>query len=516
MQRSNRMKRCILAHDLGTSGNKATLFAEEGDLVASKTASYSTSYADGNRAEQNPDDWWKAIVDTTRALLAEVKDAEVAAVALSGQMMGCLCIDRDGKPLRPHILYCDQRSVEQEKQIAERIDPLEFYAITGHRISASYSIEKLMWIRQQEPEVFARTAAMLNAKDYINFRLTGVIATDPSDASGTNAYDLNRWAWSEKILEAVELNPSLFPQVRQSIDVIGGITSAVARETGLQAGTPVVCGGGDGSCAGVGVGCVAPGSAYNYLGSSSWIALTVDKPIVDPQRRTMNWAHVVPGLLHPSGTMQTAGAAHSWMAREMCRDKQRQAGEMRENGKNVYQLIDEAIALSPVGANKLLFLPYLLGERTPRWNVDAKGAFIGLTLSHRHEDMLRAVVEGISMNLGYIVNIFRQHVPIHAITVIGGGALSPVWQQIMADTYNAEIHIPNYLEEATSMGAAILGGIGAGIFPNFDVIDRFIKTNKVVQPIPENVAKYKALTPLFDEAYFALCEVYKSLSELRI
>ena len=506
------MKKCILAHDLGTSGNKATLFDESGVLVASKTAAYQTHYADGNRAEQNPNDWWKAIVDTTRALLAEEKNIEVAAVALSGQMMGCLCVNRAGKPLRPHILYCDQRSVEQEQLLSQRIDPLDFYAITGHRISASYSIEKLMWIRQHEPETFAQTAVMLNAKDYINFCLTGVIATDPSDASGTNAYDLNRWAWSEKILEAAELDLSLFPPVRQSIDVIGEITSEVARETGLRAGTPVVCGGGDGSCAGVGVGCVSPGSAYNYLGSSSWVALTVEKPIVDPQRRTMNWAHVVPNLLHPSGTMQTAGAAHSWMAREMCRNEQRQA---RETGENVYQLIDAEIALSPVGANKLLFLPYLLGERTPRWNVDAKGAFIGLTLSHRHEDMLRAVVEGISMNLGYIVNIFRQHVPIDAVTVIGGGALSNVWQQIMADAYDAEIRIPNYLEEATSMGAAILGGIGAGLFPDFNVIDRFIKINKVVRPIPENVAKYKILTPLFDEAYFALCGVYKGLSDLK-
>ena len=504
------MKRCILAHDLGTSGNKATIFDESGLLVASKTAAYQTHYADGNRAEQNPDDWWKAIVDTTRALLSDVKDVELAAVALSGQMMGCLCVNRAGKPLRPHILYCDQRSVEQEQFLSERIDPLEFYAITGHRISASYSIEKLMWIRKHESDVFSQTAVMLNAKDYINFRLTGIIATDPSDASGTNAYDLNRWAWSEKIIEAAELDLSLFPKVRQSIDVIGEITSEAARETGLRSGTPVVCGGGDGSCAGVGVGCVAPGSAYNYLGSSSWIALTVEKPVVDPQRRTMNWAHVVPNLLHPSGTMQTAGAAHSWMAREMCRNEQRQANEA---GENVYQLIDNEIALSPVGANQLVFLPYLLGERTPRWNVDAKGAFIGLTLSHRHEDMLRAVVEGISMNLGYIVNIFRQHVPIDAITVIGGGALSTVWQQIMADTYNAEIRIPNYLEEATSMGAAILGGIGAGLFPDFNVIDRFIKINKIVRPIPENVAKYKALMPIFDEAYFALCGVFKGLSD---
>jgi len=507
------MKRCILAHDLGTSGNKATLFDESGTLIASKIATYPTQYADCNRAEQNPDDWWKAVVNTTRELISEVKDAEIKVVALSGQMMGCLCIDNAGKPLRSHILYCDQRSVEQERLLSERIDPMEFYSITGHRISASYSIEKLMWIRQHEPEVYTKTKVMLNAKDYINFRLTGQIVTDPSDASGTNAYDLNRREWSGKILEAAEFDLSLFPQVRQSIDVIGEITSRAARETGLCAGTPVVCGGGDGSCAGVGVGCVAPGSAYNYLGSSSWIALTVEKPILDPQRRTMNWAHVVPGMLHPSGTMQTAGAAHNWMAREMCREEQRIAKEI---GKNVYQLIDKAIALSPVGANKLLFLPYLLGERTPRWNVDAKGAFVGLTLSHKHEDMLRSVIEGITMNLACILNIFRQHLPIDTITVIGGGALSSVWTQIMADTYNTEIRIPNYLEEATSMGAAILGGIGAGIFPDFEVINRFIKINRIIQPVPENVAKYKTLMPLFDEIYYALCGVYKGLTELRI
>ena len=507
------MKNCILAHDLGTSGNKATLFDESGAMIASKTASYPTNYAEGNRAEQNPDDWWKAIVDTTRALLAEVKDIKIAAVALSGQMMGCLCVDKNGRALRPHLLYCDQRSIEQEQQLAELIDPLEFYAITGHRISASYSIEKLMWIRQHEPDVFANTSVMLNAKDYINFRLTGVFATDPSDASGTNAYDLNRWAWSEKIIEAAKLDMSLFPQVRQSIDVIGEITVEAARETGLQAGTPVVCGGGDGSCAGVGVGCVKPGSAYNYLGSSSWIALTVEKPIVDRQRRTMNWAHVVPGMLHPSGTMQTAGAAHSWMSREMCPHLESQD---ENNVKGIYQLIDDEISKSPVGANKLLFLPYLLGERTPRWNVDAKGAFVGLTLAHKHRDMLRAVVEGISMNLGLIVDIFRQHVPIDSITVIGGGALSNVWTQIMADANNTEIRIPNYLEEATSMGAAILGGIGVGVYPDFEVIDRFIKINKVLHPAHENVEKYKALKPLFDEAYFALCGVYKGLSDLKI
>lgn len=507
------MSKYVIAHDLGTSGNKATLFSESGELVASYTCPYPTYYKEDNWVEQSPEDWWKAICQTTQALLKIVSASDIAGVALSGQMMGCLCVDRKGKPLRPHILYCDQRSLEEEACLMAKIDPYHFYEITGHRISASYSIEKLLWVKANEPEVFRSTYKMLNAKDYINFRLCGKMATDPSDASGTNAYDLNRWAWSEEIIEAAGLDLSLFPKVRSSVEVIGEVTAEASNATGLKRGTPVVCGGGDGSCAGVGVGCIRPGTVYNCLGSSSWIALTVEKPIVDEQRRTMNWAHVVPGLLHPSGTMQTAGSAYSWMVNTLCQYEQSVA---EDSGKSVFDLIDDQIGKVPVGSNKLLFLPYLMGERTPRWNVDAKGAFVGLTLAHRHEDMLRAVMEGITLNLGYILHIFRSHLPIDRLTVVGGGARNTIWQQMMADIYDAEIQVPNYLEEATSMGAAVLAGIGSGLFADFDVIDRFIRIQKTLYPIPENVAKYKALMQVFDQSYYALYDVYKELSILKL
>lgn len=506
------MAKYILAHDLGTSGNKATLFSENGELIASKTVLYTTAYANLLGAEQDPSDWWSAVKATTNELTKLVGNENIVGIAISGQMMGCLCVDKSGRPLRNHMLYCDQRSQVQETFLKNNFDNNRFYEITGHRISASYGIEKLMWVRDNEPDIFKNTYKMLNAKDYINFLLCGVMATDPSDASGTNAYNINKWEWSEEIMDAASLDMTLLPEVRLSIDVVGEVTSWAASETGLRKGTPVICGGGDGSCAGVGVGSISAGMTYNYLGSSSWVALTVDKPIVDSERRTMNWAHVVPGMLHPSGTMQTAGAAHNWMIRELCREESVRATAE----KDVYKLADEAIAKSPVGANKLLFLPYMLGERTPRWNVDAKGAFIGLTLNHTHEDMLRAVMEGVTLNLGYIVNIFREHTDISEITVIGGGARSILWRQMMADIYNADIKIPNYLEEATSMGAAVLAGIGSGLFKDFGVIDRFIKITDTVHPNPNNSNKYKAIMPLFDEAYFALCDVYKGLSNLKL
>ena len=501
----------LLAHDLGTSGNKATLYTLDGKLVASRTVAYDTHFFNGNWAEQDPDDWWRAVCDSTRALLAAAKadPAEIGVVTLSGQMMGCTPGDREGRALRPSILYCDQRAVGQAQQIQSQIDLADFYRIVGHRISPSYSLEKLMWIRDCEPQVYAQTSKTLCAKDYINFHLTGRMATDYSDASGTNAFDLNTFRWSDEILGIAGVDGGMFPECLPSTAMLGTVTGKAAAATGLKLGTPVAVGGGDGSCAGVGVGSVRAGAAYNYLGSSSWIALTVEKPIVDSQMRTMNWAHCVPGFLHPSGTMQTAGSSHQWLKNTLCHPEVQAAGPL---GTSPYALIDEAIQRSSPGANGLIFLPYMLGERTPWWNPNARGTLIGLNLASRREDILRAVLEGITMNLGIIVNIFRQHVPIDSITVIGGGAKSALWRQMMADVYGCRVQSLNFLEEATSMGAAVIGGIAAGLFDGFDVIHRFIAVDQTVEPDPRSRKKYQQRMPLFEKAYRALVEVFEDLA----
>jgi len=505
------MANYLLAHDLGTSGNKATLFTLDGRLVASRTCAYSTQFFHGNWAEQSPDDWWRAACTSTQQLLAGIDAGEVACVALSGQMMGCTPVDRQGQALRPSILYCDQRAEAQTRRILERIDLADFYKIVGHRASPSYSLEKLMWIKDNEPDVYRQTFKSLCAKDYINLRLTGQWATDYSDASGTNAFDLNTFAWSERILDLAGIDAAMFPTARSSTDLLGAVTAEAARATGLKAGTPVAVGGGDGSCAGVGVGSIKPGAAYNYLGSSSWIALTVERPIVDPQMRTMNWAHCVPGYLHPSGTMQAAGSSYNWLKDTICTSEIREA---EAEGVDVYELINRQIQRSVPGANGVVFLPYMLGERTPRWNPKAKGAFIGLSLATRREDLLRAVMEGITMNLGIIVNIFRQHVPIEAITVIGGGAKGTVWRQMMADIYDCRIEKLNVLEEATSMGAAVIGGVAAGVFKDFEVVHRFIRVDDVVHPNPAHQAVYRKMMPIFEKSYHALVDVYDDLAAL--
>ncbi len=505
------MPQYLLAHDLGTSGNKATVYSDDGRLVASRTVTYETRYFNGNWAEQDPGDWWWAVCESTRSLLAEIDPADIVAVALSGQMMGCTLVNRSGEPLRPSMIYCDQRSTKQAAQIIEQIDLRSFYRIVGHRASAAYALEKLMWVRDNEPEVYAQAHKMLCAKDYVNFHLTGRFATDYSDASGTNAFDLNTFQWSEEIIGIAGVERALFPEPMDSTRVLGEVTLAAAAATGLKCGTPVVVGGGDGSCAGVGVGCVKPGTTYNYLGSSSWVALTVKKPIVDEQMRTMNWAHCVPGYLHPSGSVQTAGSSLHWLKEVICTSE---CAEAAANNASAYQLMDAAIAKSPPGANGVLFLPYMLGERTPWWNPNARGAFIGMNLGTRREDMLRAVMEGITLNLGMIVNIFRQHVPVDSITVIGGGARSAVWRQMMADIYDCPVESPNFLEEATSMGAAVIAGVGVGLFDGFDVIDRFIKVDQTARPVAASRDRYRQVAPVFEKSYRALVEVFEDLAEI--
>jgi xylulokinase len=499
------MKKYILAHDLGTSGNKATLFTTEGKLVRSATVPYGTRYFNNNWAEQDPSDWWNAVCASTQSLASGIDPKEIAAICFSGQMMGCLCVDRQGRPLRPAILYSDQRAVAECDIILKRIDAGEFYRITGHRASASYSVEKLMWVKNHEPEIYAQTHRMLHAKDYMNFRLTGAMVTEYSDASGTNVMDLTARRWSEKLISITGIDAEKLPELKASTDVIGELTAEAAKAVGLVPGIPVVAGGGDGVCAGVGVGSVKPGMTYNYLGSSSWIATTTEKPIFDDAMRTFVWAHAVPGYVHPCGTMQTAGSSYAWLKNEICTLEKAFASE---TGASPYDLINRQIEKSPPGANGLLFLPYLLGERSPRWNPDAKGALIGLTLEHTRADVLRAVMEGVTLNLSIILEIFRTQVPIREITVIGGGAKGEVWRKIMADVYQADILRPDYLEEATSMGAAIIGGVGCGVFPSFEVADRFIQIADRTKPDPARQKVYAGARRLLDESYDALAPLF--------
>lgn len=501
----------IIAHDLGTSGNKATLFSEEGRLVGSTVYSYGTHYYNETWVEQDPEDWWQSICHTTRALLAQtgVDRRDIAAVSFSGQMMGCLCVDRKGNPLRPSIIWADQRAQRQQQAISERIALSDYYQIVGHRNSASYGLQKLMWVRDNEPDIYKETYKALNAKDFIVLRLTGRFYTEPSDGSSNACVDLQTLKWSERLLDIAQIDAEKLPEIVPSTFVAGGVTREAAEATGLAEGTPVVMGGGDGVCANVGAGSVRPGQTFSYVGSSSWIASTSEKPVFDEQMRTVTWAHIVPGLYAPNGTMQSAGASYAWLKNQLCKYE---SAEAERSGASPYELINAEIEQSPVGANGVIFLPYLLGERAPRWNVNARGAFIGLKMENRREDILRSVLEGVTMNLGLILDILRRHMDISELLVIGGGAKGAVWRQMMADVYNARIRVPALLEEATSMGAAVTGGVGVGLFQSFDAIDHFIEVKSVHTPNPAAAEQYKPVKEMFELCYQSLLPVYEKMA----
>ncbi|MBU8913340.1 MAG: xylulokinase [Spirochaetales bacterium] len=501
----------ILAHDLGTSGNKATLYSVEGELVASTTAAYDTHYFNGNWAEQNPNDWWTGVAQASQVVLSGVDADRVGAVSFSGQMMGCVCVDAQGRALRDAIIWADQRSVEQVDDLLTRVDLPRAYRATGHRLSPSYTLGKLLWIRDNEPDIYRKIHKVLNPKDFIIHKLTGAWVTDETDASGTNLFNLVRRQWSEEMIDAAGISPEILPDIVPSPTVVGSVTSEAARLTGLREGTPVVCGAGDGLCASVGAGCVEEGHAYTYLGSSAWIAIATPSVLSDPQMRTFTFAHAVPGLYSPCGTAQAVGASFDWVRDTICRDEGRTA---ESSGSDVHEIMNQLAAAAPVGANGLLFLPYLLGERSPWWNPDARGAFIGLKMEHSREDLLRAVVEGAFLTMRLILEVFRPHITSDVMDVIGGFARGGIQQRIMADVYGMPLAISENLAEATSMGAAVIGGVGSGMLDGFGAVDRFRKVARVVEPDLHAHARYSELVSLLQESYRSLEGVYGRLAAL--
>jgi xylulokinase len=426
-------------------------------------------------------------------------------------MMGCVALDKKARPLRNAIIWADQRAVAQERWLGERLAFDEVYRITGHRLSASYSLAKILWLRDNQPDIYKATYKFVHAKDAMVAQLTGAFVTDHSDGSGMNLYNLEAGDWSEKILEAAQLELAQLPILRHSVEVVGEIQADVADEVGLAKGTPVVIGAGDGMCAAAGAGVVDEGDAYNYIGSSSWIALATKQPIYDPHYKTFCWAHLVPGMFSPCGTMQAAGASYQW-ARDQLSLLEVQAATAL--GVSPYEIMNLSAEKSPVGANGLLFLPYLLGERSPRWNTRARGGFIGLTIRHNRADMIRAALEGITMNLRVILDAFtNQGAQIKAMRVIGGGARGRFWNQVMANIYGMPVHRLAILEEATSMGAALAGGIGVGLYKDFSMAKTMNRVVEVIEPNATAQATYQKIYPIFEAAYHALIPIYDMLAE---
>lgn len=490
----------IVAHDLGTTGDKASLHTDDGRLVSAVTVRYPTRYADGGVAEQNPDDWWDAVRAATRRLLDDTGTAAdaVAAVAFSGQMMGAVLLDAAYRPVRPALIWADHRSSAQADGLNAVLGEQAAYRLLGHRIHPTYSLAKVAWVRDHEPETFARVAHVCLAKDYVVHRLTGRLVTDPSDASSTNAYDQAAGAWSGRVLDAAGIDPGLFPPIVASTTVVGELTASAAAETGLAPGTPVVPGGGDGPLAALGAGRVDPADgAYAYLGSSSWVSLSAEEPLHDPKMRTMTFDHVVPGRYVPTATMQTGGAALEW------------AGEVLRPDGHPEHLADLTREAAGADTRGLYFLPHLMGERSPYWDAAARGTFLGLARHHGPAHLTRAVLEGVAFNLYTCVRAFREagH-PVDGVDAIGGGAASDLWLSILADTWGTTVRRRRIADEANSLGAAVTAAVATGLVSGFGVARDLSDVTAEFTPDPARHAAYAERHAAFLDAYDRLAPWY--------
>jgi xylulokinase len=503
----------LLGIDIGTSGTKAALFDPRGAVVAAHTVSYPMYHPQNGWAEQDAADWWAAAASAVRQVVGHsgVRPGDIAAVGLTGQMHSLTLLDRDGEVIRPAILWCDQRTGAECGELTARVGAERLIEITANPAMTGFTASKLLWVRNHEPEAYARARLALLPKDYIRYKLTGAAASDVSDASGVQLLDIGKRAWSLEALKALDIEPSLLPRVYESPEVTGRITKQAAALTGLPEGTPVVAGAGDNAAAAVGTGVVREGVSFTTIGTSGVVFVHTDTMKIDPRGRVHTLCCAVPGAWHMMGVTLAAGFSLHWFKDEFCQAEREAA---RLLGDSPYKILDEAAARAPLGADRLLYLPYLQGERTPHRDPDCRGAFIGLSASHTRRELLRAVMEGVCYSLRDCAGIFAElGAPLSHTRACGGGATSAVWRQMLADVMGLPILTPKS-KEGPALGAALLAGVGAGLYKSVpeacDAVIDFEEERQ--QPDADAHAAYDKLYAAYTAAYPALKGLFQQLA----
>jgi xylulokinase len=504
----------LIGIDIGTSGTKTLLIDETGRKVASATVEYPLYTPRPLWAEQDPADWWNATVEGIRQVLGEggISGGEVMALGLSGQMHGSVFLDAAHQVIRPAILWCDQRTAAQCAWITERVGAETLVAETCNPVLTGFQAPKIIWLRDHEPAAYDRLKKVLLPKDYVRFQLTGEFATEVSDASGTSLLNIRERRWSQKVLDAIGLPQEMLPTVYESPEISGRIRAQVAELTGLAEGTPVVGGGGDQAAGAVGNGIVEQGIVSSTTGTSGVVFAHLDEPMMDPQLRTHTFCHAVPGKWHVMGVMLSAGGSLRWLRDALCTEEKAVAALC---GKDPYELITAEAGQAPPGAEGLLFLPYLTGERTPYPNPNAKGVFFGLHLRHDKRHLARAVMEGVAFGLRDSFEIIEaMGVSIRQVRASGGGARSELWRQIQADV-TGRPHCTINVDEGPAFGVALLAGVGAGVWSSVPEACR--ATIQVVDeraPRPEMRALYDRYFALYRKLYAQLRESFDEVQAL--
>ena len=496
----------FLGVDLGTSSVKIIVMDEAGQVTASISKEYNVSYPKIGWAEQNPEDWWNATRDGIRDLLrvSDIDGTTVSGIGFSGQMHGLVLLDRDGIVLRPAILWCDQRTQEECDYLNNEIGRDKISQYTGNMALTGFTAPKLLWVKKHEKEIFARVAHVLLPKDYIRYKLTGVYATDVSDASGMLMLDVKERKWSREMLAILDIKEEWLPRVYESFEVTGRLTKEAAECTGLTEETVVVGGAGDQSAGAVGTGVVENGILSVALGTSGVVFANSDNYEVDEANRLHSFCHSN-GRWHQMGVMLSAASCLKWWVEDINKDVEGDAFE---------KLLSEA-GEAPVGSRGLVFLPYLMGERTPYNNPDARGVFLGLNITSSRGDMTRSVLEGVCFGLRDSLEILKSlKIPVEAVRVSGGGSASQLWRQILADVFGVKVQIVNS-KEGPAYGAAILAAVGCGLYRTVDeACKKLIKVKAAVDPIPENILEYDKVYRIYTGLYPILKDSFKKMSDL--
>jgi len=504
------MSKKLLGIDIGTGGTRAVLLAEDGRVLSAASSEHAPIQSlQTGWAEQDPHDWWRAALEAIKECLKRGKAAanEIACVGLTGQMHGMVLLDKDGEVLRPAIIWCDQRTDEQCREITIRVGAARLIELTANPALTNFTLPKILWVQQHEPEVWSRVSTVLLPKDYVRFRLTGARAIDVAEASGTLFFDVPHRRWSAPMLEVSGLNESMLPSVYESPEVASHISKEGANASGLLAGTPVVAGAGDQAAGAVGMGIVRPGAVSATIGTSGVVFAATSAPVLDPKGRVHTFCHAVPGRWHVMGVTQAAGLSLRWF-----RDQFGAGNAAVGPGSDPYDLLSGEAAKSSAGAGGILWAPYLMGERTPHLDPYARAALIGITAQHTRADVIRAILEGVAFSLRDTFAIFSElHIPVRSIRLGGGGARSPLWRQIQADVYGMPVELIE-AEEGAAYGAALLAGVGVGAWPSVDeACDQAVRVASRVNPVPNQTALMKNQYALYRKIYPALKNIFDGL-----
>jgi xylulokinase len=442
-------------------------------------------------AEQDPDDWWRAAVIVIKKIVAKFPADSIAVIGLTGQMHGSVLLDKDDRPLRPALLWCDQRTEKQCIEITRKVSTKKLIKLVSNPAITGFTLPKLLWVRENEPKIWKQVKSILLPKDYVRFRLSGDKASDVADSSGTLLFDVRKRKWSREMIERFDIGVDKLPTVYESIEITGQVSKRAAMETGLRVGTPIAAGAGDNAAGAIGMGITKPGAVSCTIGTSGVVFAVSDTPRLDPKGRIHTMCHAIPGRWHNTGVTLAAGLSLKWFMQNF-------------GGSKSYEELDKSAEKVSSGSDGAIWLPYLMGERSPHLDPHARAAFVGLTASHSTAHLTRAVMEGVAFSLRDSLEIFKENgIHVNNIRVGGGGDKSPLWSQIQADVYSQKIETL-VADEGAAFGAALLAGVGVEIWRSVDeackktnrIAERFAPYRKSVAILNRQYEKYRTLYPL--------------------